>query len=441
MHFALKLTVVIFLIFICVDVSATWAEGTQSGGSYTASVNRAEQEISFLESRYGQYDLRLATALGHLGALYHDAGQYDLSMDMFRRAQHVTHRCDGVYSLHQRGFIHWITKINIATRRFRDADVQQRFLYHIQEKTYGTENPRLLPAMNQFGRWLKLSGNLNEALTTYRKASELSHYTGVHQLDKLTALRGLSSVLFLKGVCCPDEPLTELLSLVRRTSKYDRVDEIDAMIHLADMKLMRESKNQANAIYENIWEKQFPELFETPVLLGITGIGEAARAFRKLDKPPVEGELIYRSASTTGSSPSKGRKVFKQAEKLIGEPISLCYSQALNITKAGSRQKLADYYIDLDFSVSGGGKVSHISVLASNTPAKLQRYVKIMLSKSRFRPRLINGQVVDTQHVVIHQTFTGRKPVDNKNMFNRQASDSRAATLFGCHLLTEGIRI
>lgn len=435
----MKLLVAMFLIFMSIGVSASLIDHGHTGGSYAKSINILKHDISLMERRYGQYDLRLATALGHLGSLYYEVEQYDLAMDIFRRAQHLVHRADGVYSLHQLGFVHWITKVKLKTHRFHEADVQQRFSYYIQQKNYGMEDPKLLPAMNQFGIWLKRTGRLNEALTTFRQASILSKHTGAAHFEKLITLRSLSSVLFLKGICCPDKPLTELLNLVRRYPEHDQADEVESMIHLADMKMMGKNRKQAYAIYEKVWEKQVPELFLVPVLLGITGIAEAVRAFRELTRSQTRGDVIYISPEITGSGVSEGGKKLKQAEKLLGEPLSLCYSQVLNLTKGDVHRELDDYYLDLNFSVSEAGKVSNVTTLDGNMPVRLERYIKNVLSKSRFRPRIVDGLVVSTQHVSIHQTFINNKPIEDKNMLNRQASDSRQATSFGCQLLATGV--
>lgn len=92
---------------------------------------------------------------------------------------------------------------------------------------------------------------------------------------------------------------------------------------------------------------------------------------------------------------------------VIGEPLSLCHSQALELAHTNDTQDLQQYFVDVTFTVTSEGGVSNVSLLDSNAPTRLQRYVTNTLRQVRYRPTSHEGQAVDTQNIKLHQTITG----------------------------------
>lgn len=61
--------------------------------------------------------------------------------------------------------------------------------------------------------------------------------------------------------------------------------------------------------------------------------------------------------------------------------------------------------MSLEFSVDGYGEVYDVSVGDENVPSKLQKYVKEILYVTKFRPRMVDGDTVTTEHINLRQTF------------------------------------
>jgi outer membrane biosynthesis protein TonB len=92
---------------------------------------------------------------------------------------------------------------------------------------------------------------------------------------------------------------------------------------------------------------------------------------------------------------------------VIGIPLRFQTSQLLVILPSGysDPQQLAELYIHLEFTVGADGTVSKIEVTDTNAPSKLVRTMKQALNKSQFRPRVVEGQPVDTDHFQLTQLF------------------------------------
>jgi hypothetical protein len=121
------------------------------------------------------------------------------------------------------------------------------------------------------------------------------------------------------------------------------------------------------------------------------------------------------------------------SRKLIGEPLPLCYPQVMDLARIRDTNKLATFFMDLDFTVNQDGKVIKVAVLDSNTPYKLGRYIKNMLYNTRFRPRFAEGQPVLTEHVALRQTFESGP--DQNHRRDTPMPFSASAVFEGCQLL------
>ena len=152
-------------------------------------------------------------------------------------------RTDGVYTLKQLELVDWFTLISIKTTRSKEADNQQRFYYSINVQNYGEDDPRMLPAMHKMADWFRRTGQLGNALETYEKALFVIEKHELNEIEKLKPLRGISSVTYLNGSCCTEKQLDEVLQIVTRDQNADYVDELGALLHLADRHMI--SKKEA----------------------------------------------------------------------------------------------------------------------------------------------------------------------------------------------------
>ncbi len=421
------------------------ANAQQAIGQSRKAEKNYKKSIQIIERREGGNASQLPSVLSNLGMLYYDDSNYDLATNAFRRAQHITHRADGVYTLKQLEFIDWITLIDLKTRKTKDADKQQRFYYTINAREYGEDDPRMLPAIHKMADWFRRSGQLKDALATYEKALYVIDKHELNDLEKLQPLRGISSVTYLKGACCAEEELDAALKIVTKDPDSDHVDELDALVHLADMHMIRKRREKAQQYYRQAWNRLGAEnplthdLFSTPELLGVSRIEDVYNAYYQT----VEGrqqinETIYRAPKQKGGNFSFafGGKPKVPSALVIGEPLSLCHSRALELARTSDSDDLEQYFVDVDFTVTREGGVLNVSLVDSNAPRRLQRYVTNTLRNSRYRPTLRDGETVDTNNIKLRQTFSrGNVAKRHQAAFNRVSADQNRAVSLGCQLL------
>lgn len=417
----------------------------QKLGRFTDAEQNYKRSIEIIAAVEGEYSPGLVKALRYMGKLYYQQQDYAESMAVLRRAQHITHRDDGVYTLDQLNIVDWITSIHLRTNSILDADRQQHFYFKINENNFAADDRRMMGPLTKLGDWLRRSGQYPDALKIYRQSMSLLEQHGSDSDPQLIGpLRAISSTLYLQGACCPDEPLDRALNIAVSDPGSDADDRLEALILLADMSLVKKNERKAKELYQQAWHmiasenevsKKAKALFSAPIRLGISRTDDVVNAFRRAlsgnanAKPVIlfnEVEVAARMAQFADSENP-------EREELIGTPLSLCYPQLMNLVKGNNKEQLTDYYMDFDFTVNQDGQVIEVSVVDTNTPVRLGRYVKNMLHKTRFRPRFAEGKAVASKHIAMHQTFTSSGGSDRRD--KSPFASSKAAVFQGCQLL------
>jgi len=412
-------------------------------GNFTEAAVNFKRSIEITTAVEGEYSNSLQIPLRYLGKLHFQNQDYADSMQALRRAQHITHRNDGVYSLGQLNILEWITRIHLKTNSVLAADQQQRFYYKVNENNFAADDPRMIAPMAKLGNWFRQSGQYPDALKIYRQTVTLLEQQGSDtNLELIEPLRAISSTLYLQGACCADEPLDRALKIMESHSTTDADDHLEAIINLADMSMVQRNERRAEKLYQEAWRmisenqvsEKAKELFSKPTRLGVSRTDDVVNAFRRAITgfSKAETVIVFDDADSSGGESLVSVDQSKiQREELIGAPLPLCYPQLLDLVKANSKEQIADYFMDIDFSVNQHGQVVEVEVVDTNTPVRLARYVKNMLHRTRFRPRLSEGEPVTSQHMEIHQTFTSAE----RSSYKSPIPFSKAAVMQGCQTL------
>jgi|TARA_Y100000310_G_scaffold332478_1_gene408144 tetratricopeptide (TPR) repeat protein len=409
------------------------------GRAFDAQRN-LDESIRITVAAEGEYAPSLVDPLRYLAKLHFENREYAESLAALRRAQHITHRDDGVYTLNQLNIVDWITNNHMKTSDYSAADVQQRFYYRINETNFGADDPRMIPVMTKLGAWFRYTGQLPDALKMYRDSMHLLEQQGTQSdLTLIEPLQAISSVLYLLGDCCPEEPLDRAMNILASDSGTDAEDRVAALIRLADMTLLKKNEVKAKALYKQAWhmlashrdDHKSKELFGTPTQLGISGTDDAVLAFRGATRAfgLLMPDVVYFARPAEESAAEDHDSQVSRERGLIGSPLPLCFPQLLDLVNVKGDEQLADYFVDLDFSVDHKGRALQVAVVDSNAPPRLGRYVRNMLQRTRFRPQMSEGEPVKSERLAIHQTFTS---TDHRN---DSFADSRAAVLQGCQIL------
>lgn len=390
----------------------------QSLNDYARAALSYEESARLIRKNKGRYSLRLVNLLIDHGSLYYETGENELALDKFREAQHIVHRNGGIYSLTQLDAMDWISATIRRGGKFSALDAQEKFYYKINEQNYPDGDLRILPARQRLGKWLKDSAQYSEAIRLHkdtlaliRAADEEEYYRAIPVLYEM------SSIAYLSNRCCRGKPLEEVLNILQRETVGDVEDLITATLRLADMRLLSREIEGAKDLYQQAWvlrsgtpnaERRGEKEFGHPIQLGYGNILDGVEVYDSVRRGGITplGLTTYyiERSDTMGTSVNFDFGETKRRQRMIGGPVFMCYLQVREFLPTGGDMKLDTYYMDIGVSIKQNGHVANIKVKDSNTPGKLSMYVKKLLRKIRYRPKMKNGSPVISE-LAVRQTF------------------------------------
>ena len=111
----------------------------------------------------------------------------------------------------------------------------------------------------------------------------------------------------------------------------------------------------------------------------------------------------------------KGKKsqLFGRPERLWPRARTIVYLEKRPTTAEDSDKEL---FISAEYTVKSNGRVGNVKLLSKNVPNDEVRSLRTHLYETRFRPRIIDGMLVDTPNLVFKQRFVvseRRAPLDS----------------------------
>ena len=93
--------------------------------------------------------------------------------------------------------------------------------------------------------------------------------------------------------------------------------------------------------------------------------------------------------------------------ELIGYPFQFYRDQVHYLLRFSNRggEQTKQAKITIDFTVNIDGSLTNIEIIETNAPIKINQLIKKTLSKTTFRPALLAGKPIVSDHVRITQIF------------------------------------
>ena len=365
-----------------------------------------DQSINTVELSSGPFSALLYNMLMAEGMIHLDARDFSAAEESFRRAQHILHRQNGVYTRKQLPVLEQLTDIDQLQGTLLDADREQRFYLRISERAYGANGENLVPALEKVGAyfanrgdglpvfaslasananaivyddWLKgkISGQdvrsfrtsmFDESVGMYERAIKiLEDKYGPDDLRLVEPLKGLSEARLLERshTNLSEDAMERAVKIVESNPATDVEDRIKVLVSLGDLYTIT-SDSRAHDRYLEAWGllHQHPELGKLQNQL----FGAPRRLF-----PEARTITVHRRPMETPAN--------------------------------------APLYADIQFSVSPDGTPQKVQVIDGNIgygdQSEIKRYFR---SKVRYRPRIVEGQFVTTPGLVFHQTCNTLEP-------------------------------
>ncbi len=349
------------------------------GEYYENSLELLDNAIAHLEPNLPQFSPQLMNVIMAKSSTLMSLGKLDEAKQELRRAQHITHRDDGVYSATQLPIVEELFKLSYRRGKYLDADKQQTFTLKVSERAYGYDSEELLPTLIRLGKYFSdraaLSSHFGDnemrypreslfrkSLELYERAIKIIEVTyGPNDPRLVKPLQGLSQTRLMQRTNNKSEQALErALYVIESNPTTDLPDRIDAIIRLGDLYTLT-SDSRAGDLYLRAWSLMHENADYN--WLKVQAFGSPTRLY------PRAQSVVY----------------------LDRQPSSAAENSEL--------------FLDAEYTVKANGRVGNVKLLGKNVPNDQVRRLRSQLAITRFRPRIVDGKIVETQNLIIHQRF------------------------------------
>lgn len=369
------------------ETPVAYAKALSNLGIIKAQLNEQDEalatlddSIHALESSQGPFYTGLVKPLMAKGLIQESMENYSESEDVLRRAQHIIHRHDGVYSPRQVPMVDQLTVVKIKKGEMLAADRQQKFNLKIHEQIHGRHSEEMISVLQDLGAYFARRGDMiplqsrqeygnyrdelfRESVSLYERAIDIiENKYRQDDIRLVEPLRGLAKarILQVTGRRYAEDALERVAEIVQNSSGSDLPDYVRALVDLADAYVVT-NDSKAEETYLKAWNLLADkpeladlrnELFGTPKRLHPSSPGVVV-----LDRRPYDSD------------------------------------------------EDEDLYVDAEYTVRANGRVTDVNVIDGNVPNQERRSVRHLLTQTRFRPRIVDGELTQTSGLMLHQPF------------------------------------
>ncbi len=314
-------------------------------GEFNDVATKAERLAAELESHSGRYDPELVKPLTLLGDARMGMDDPNGALEAYDRAKHILRISEGVQALGQLHLLYREADALVSLGDREAANGRHEFAYRLQLRTYGEDDPRLVPGMYRLIHWYRHNYKFRASQVLYERIIDIARdrypagdprtievlqdYVGTYRerrFGRRQPGRGGFSAWppghpkdppwhqtssFRKG----RQALREVLELTEATPGVSDATIAAALLELADWHLLYYEYGIAMGFYRRVWAllesdaRALAEAFERPTPLYLPlPVDPARRSARR--GTPLDG-VVTLALTVTHRGDVVGRKTLR----------------------------------------------------------------------------------------------------------------------------------
>ena len=340
------------------------AEVRRRAGRYDQAEADFLAAVAIITRLEGNLAGKLVQPLTGLGATYQDIDEHVPAINAFTEARTVSRRSYGLLNEEQIPILDRMTDSFIALGRYREADQKQLDALRLLERTRGHDTPDVLPALYKYARWLRVQGRFEEERLFYMRAMNI--IKKAHGRDSIEMVRPL-----------------------RETGNSFRAQKFPEGLGASSLK-------RALDIVQAMEEPDALVLAET-----LRDLGDWYAAFSRVGR----GGREYRESWNALGELENGDQL---RSAWYSQPAFVLYEtpSQRGLRPEGSEPGLTQGFVLVTFDVTPEGRTANVQVVDSDPPGKKDEAIVRSMRRSRFRPRIVDGEVVVAEKLARKFTFS-----------------------------------
>ena len=401
-------------------------QALEFSGDAEQATNAYLGAIELTGRHYGPVDKRLIRPNAGLGRIAQAAGDHQGAVEYFGQARYMLRRSEGLYSLQQIPMLEATAKSLIELGDPEMADHKQLIVLELYIREYGEDSPEMIEPLMKLGNWsglmyLSLSPNSQAAMACMIDRRAKSEFSTPNPcvLPGQRDLYRMAIDIIEKNYGENDPRLIEPLRALANSYYLMAV----RWVRRVDSKGSAFTAGTASVYYEPVSQEGYarqaleraleilraqPDYDPTEERQILVDLGDWHLAFRHGIKDGLE---YYREAwrliAAGEGGPEDANEAFKNPEQLVARAPKMP-SMHSNSVDYRTPDRVPMGEVTFRFDVDEEGRTLNVEIMEDSLddPQKRARRTKRTLEKTRFRPRLVDGEPVYTSYITQHHIFT-----------------------------------
>ena len=355
-----------------------------ASGDYIDGLIELEKSLEAFNDLIKPFDPAIVRALIVKGIASLSVDEYKNSRNALRRAQHILHREEGVFTVNQLPLIDYLALTSLRAGDAYGADREQLFSVTIVKKEFGDKSESIIPRLISVGNYFTQRA-MGIPIST--EPDSLNQRAWVL---KTSRQMHLDTIEILEELYGTDSP--KLIGPLRRLAKTKLTASMGRKSAEEDLKRALElsSKNE---------QVDKAEIYAVNVDLG------DFYAVTKNEKSAAQYLLSWNLMQKEDAGKNLAKNYFDSPVRLHPPKISHFSLDRL----PDSAEPDTELFVDLEFGINEAGRVVNAKITDKNIPNDQARAVRQREKNTIYRPRIKDGVFVPVQANQLRQLFKVKK--------------------------------
>jgi TonB family protein len=371
------------------------ADLTTAEGTFREALTLAEQHDG-AASRHTLEPLR------GLGFALAAADRHPEAIPYLDRALHISHRTHGLFHIGQQSILRQLAHSLTVLGQPLVAERHVNYMLTVAERAYRENDPRRIALMSSVADWHNEIGNFREARNLYREAIRLvEKHLGKDDLNQIEPLRRLAAS-FTYELAFRANGLMDPREAAEAEENGGFSDRKPGNPRYIDNEGLKALQRALQVLESN---PDAPPQLMIDTLVDVGDWFQTKHDFKRALPFYQRAALLYQHNTARGTTELRDPLSF---------PVRVYYPVPGAIAR-GNRippGEAQEVFVQLEFTVTAEGEVKDARILESNTASRRATEVLNAMRYARFRPKLVNGEPVETTAIGFREVFRARKRED-----------------------------
>ena len=355
-----------------------------ASGEYIGGLIELEKSIEDFGDLVKPFDPAILRALVVKGIAALSVDDYQNSRNALRRAQHILHREEGVFTLNQLPLIDYLALNSLRAGDALNADREQLFSVTIVKKEFGDKSESIIPRLISVGNYFTQRA-MGIPIST--EPDSLNQRAWVLKTSRQMYLDTIEIFEELYGTDSP-----KLIGPLRRLAKTKLTASMGRKSAEEDLRRALELSSKNKQVDK-------AEIYAVNVDLG------DFYAVTKNEKSAAQ----YLQSWNLMQKEAAGKNL---AKNYFGSPVRLHPPKISHFSLdrlPDSAEPDTELFVDLEFGINEAGRVVNAKITDKNIPNDQARAVRQREKNTIYRPRIEDGVFVPVEVNQLRQLFKVKK--------------------------------